>query len=151
MTENIEIRPTRTDRLRWPWIPSAVTGALVLGAMLLLYAGRPLAGIALASATNMAAFAFFLVGGAVLVCRTASAPAPRWAIVVRPALVALIPALACWIVIIVLRQAILANEPLSETVFQDGYGRSIVVYQFAALIGVVAETVLRIRRLWVRR
>src|SRR5262245_52766046 len=119
MTENIAMLPARTVRLRWPWTPSTVAGAVVLGAMLLLYAGRPLVGIALASATNMAAFAFFLAGGAVLAWRAASAPAPWWAVVVRPALVALIPGLACWIVIIVLRQAILAGEPLAETVFQD--------------------------------
>jgi hypothetical protein len=108
--------------------------------MLLLYAGTPLRGIALASATNMAAFLFFLTGGLVLACRATPGSLPR-RLLVRPLLVALVPALSCWIVVVVLRVVILSGEPLAETVFQDGFGRAAVVYQSVAVAGAVAGLV----------
>ncbi|MFC7549169.1 hypothetical protein [Plantactinospora sp. GCM10030261] len=108
--------------------------------MLLAYAGQPLHGIAGASAINMTMFVFFLVGGVVLAVREASGR-HLWHVLVRPPLIATVPALGCWVVVILLRQAILAREPLAETVWQDGLGRALAVFQLVSVVGVVAETV----------
>jgi hypothetical protein len=113
---------------------------ITLALMLLLYAGEPLRGIALASATNMSIFVFCLIGGAVSAYRSAGG-VPLWWAPVRALTGGLVPALLCWLVVVLLRQAILADEPLAESVLQDGFGRSIVVYQVAAAVGLVTAIV----------
>ncbi|MBE1584513.1 hypothetical protein ACFPOI_31030 [Nonomuraea angiospora] len=125
---------------RWPWRSSGIAGGAGLALMLLLYAGTPLRGIALASATNMAAVLFFLVGGVVLAAG-AGAGAWTWRLLVRPFAVAAIPAVACWCVIVLLRIVILTGEPLSESVFQDGLGRAVVVYQASVLAGIASGAI----------
>ncbi|MEV6923708.1 hypothetical protein AB0M46_04205 [Dactylosporangium sp. NPDC051485] len=136
-----QLRPGSVVRLlrRWPWRSSGIAGGVGLALMLLLYAGTPLRGIALASATNMAAVLFFLVGGVVLAASAGTGP---WLwLLARPFAVALVPALSCWCAIVLLRIVILTDEPVAETVFQDGFGRAIVVYQAATLAGLVAGAV----------
>lgn len=113
--------------------------------MLLLYLGTPLRGIALASATNMAAVLFFLTGGVVLAAGPAAGPWP-WRLLARPFVVALVPALSCGGVIVLLRVAILSGEPLAETVFQDGLGRAAVVYQAGVFAGLIAGAVRQVVR-----
>ncbi|MGI5238539.1 hypothetical protein [Dactylosporangium sp. CA-139066] len=132
-------RPGSAVRLlrRWPWRSSGIAGGVGLALMLLLYAGTPLRGIALASATNMATVLFFLVGGVVLAAAAGTGPWP-WRLLARPFTVALVPALSCWCVIVALRVAILTGEPFAETVLHDGFGRAVVVYQAAVLAGLVA-------------
>ncbi|MER7004527.1 hypothetical protein ABT297_15965 [Dactylosporangium sp. NPDC000555] len=140
-TTNMTTRESVVRLLRrWPWRSSGIAGGVGLALMLLLYAGEPLRGIALASTTNMAAVLFFLVGGVVLAAG-AGTGSLLWRLLARPFAIALVPALACWSVIVLLRVAILADEPLAETVFQDGFGRAVVVYQAAAFAGLVAGAV----------
>ena len=145
--------PDRRARLNltlrgWPWWSSSTSGVITLALMLILYAGEPLRGIALASATNMSVFVFCLVGGAVSAYRAAGGVSLWWALV-RALTGGLVPALLCWLAVVLLRQAILADEPLAESVFQDGFGRSIVVYQVAVAVGlltaIVKWTVHRVR------
>jgi hypothetical protein len=130
---------------KWPWRSSVAAGAGTLALMLLLYAGRPFRGITAASATNMSAFVFFLVGGVVLAASTVTG-ASLLRVVVRPPVLGLVPALACWSAVVLLRRALLAGEPLAETVFQDGLGRSIGVYQATVVVGFVAEGLVWIAR-----
>ncbi|MFF0306332.1 hypothetical protein ACFYSC_02835 [Streptosporangium sp. NPDC004379] len=134
---------------RWPWLPSVIAGGLVLALMLLLYAGKPLRGIVLASAVNMACVAFFLVGGMFFAARVATGRGG--AAFVRPLLAALVPFAGCLLVVVVSRRLTLPDEPFAESFLQDGLGRAVVVYLPAAAVGYVAELFRRVRPAGPRR
>ncbi|WP_433245989.1 hypothetical protein ACQPYK_44445 [Streptosporangium sp. CA-135522] len=128
---------------RWPWLPSAIAGAVVFALMLLLYAGKPLRGIALASAVNMACVAFFLIGGMFFAARLATGQGPG--ALIRPLIAGIVPFVGCLLVVVISRQLTLPDEPFSESFLQDGLGRAVIVYPPAVVIGYVAEFVKRAR------
>ncbi|WP_214413918.1 hypothetical protein [Sphaerisporangium fuscum] len=128
---------------RWPWIPSLIAGGVVFALMLLLYSGRPLRGIALASALNMATVAFFLVGGMFFAARLATGRGTG--AFVRPLVAGLVTFLGCLIVVLVTRQLTLPDESFGTSLTEDGFGRAIVVSPPAVVVGFIAEAFKRAR------
>ncbi|WP_203990320.1 hypothetical protein [Sphaerisporangium rufum] len=128
---------------RWPWLPSLIAGGVILALMLLLYAGQPFRGIVAASATNMALVAFFLIGGIFFAIREATGQGGS--ALVRPLVAGLVPFAGCLVLVVVLRQIFLSDEPFFESLLQDGLGRAVIVYPPAVVAGYIAEAVKRAR------
>ena len=127
----------------WPWRSSTTAGLVTLGLMAALYAGEPARGIALASATNMAAVAFFLVGG--IGASAGPRPESSWPRFVVASLVgAAIAAVLCWVVVVILRVVILPREPFAETLLEDGFGRAVIVFEGSSVAGIVVGSLRRI-------
>jgi hypothetical protein len=129
----------------WPWRSSSAAGLVTLGLMALLYAGEPVRGIALASATNMAAVVFFLVGG--IGTASGACAASSWSRFAAASVAgAVIAAVLCWATVVLLRVLILSDEPFRETVLEDGFGRALVVFEGSALVGIVSGALRRLAR-----